>query len=72
MINLFLSVAIFLNFVLYFIKEVIDSIIFLKKNFRNDSGNGLKNILKRGYKFVLITNIFIDSNRSFDRSYFDY
>jgi hypothetical protein len=45
---------------------------FLKKNFRNGIGNGLRNILKYNYKYVLIANTFINSNRSLDKSYSDY
>jgi hypothetical protein len=44
---------------------------FLKKDFRNDIGNELENILKRNYRCVLIASIFIDSNRSFDRNHFN-
>jgi hypothetical protein len=62
-INLFLSIAIFLNFVLYFTERVADSITFLKKDFRNNIRNELKNTLKYNYKCVLIASIFINSNR---------
>jgi hypothetical protein len=72
MINLFLSVAIFLNFVSYFIEKIANNITFLKKDFGNGIGNELENILKYNCRCVLIANIFINANRSLDRSYFDY
>jgi hypothetical protein len=72
MINLFLSIAIFLNFVPYFIKGIIDNITFLKKNFRNNIKNRLKNILKRNCKNILIANTFINSNQSFDKNHSNY
>jgi hypothetical protein len=71
MINLFLSVAIFLNFVLYFIVEVADSMAFLRKYFRNNIGSELENILKCNYKCVLIANTFTNSNRSLDKNHSD-
>jgi hypothetical protein len=72
MIDLFLSVAIFLNFVPYFIEGISDSITSLRKNFRNDIGSGIGNILKRSCRCVLIASTFTDSNRLLDGSYFNY
>jgi hypothetical protein len=45
---------------------------FLRKDFRNGIENGLGNILKYNYKCILIANTLINSNRSFNESYFDY
>jgi hypothetical protein len=44
---------------------------FLRKDFRNDIGNGLENILKYDYKCVLIANTFTDLNRSLDENHPD-
>jgi hypothetical protein len=41
--------------------------VSLKKGFKNNIKNGLRNILKRNYKCVLIMNTFIKLNRSFDK-----
>jgi hypothetical protein len=74
-INLSLSVAIFLNFVPYFIKKIANSITSLKKDFKkdfkDDIKSGLGNILKRNYKYILITNTFTGSNRSLDGTHSD-
>jgi hypothetical protein len=43
----------------------------LGKDFRNDIGNRLRNILKYNYKCVLITNTFTNSNWSLDENYFN-
>jgi hypothetical protein len=72
MINLFLSIAIFLNFVSYFTEKIASSITSLRKNFRNDIKSELKSILKYDYKCVLIANTFTNSNRSLDENYPDY
>jgi hypothetical protein len=70
-INLFLSIAIFLIFVLYFIEKIVSSITFLKKDFRNDIGSELRNILKYNCKYVLITSTLTNSNRLFGENYFN-
>jgi hypothetical protein len=44
---------------------------FLKKNFRNNIKSELGNILKCDYKCILITNTFINLNRSLDESHSD-
>jgi hypothetical protein len=72
MINLFLSVAVFLNFVLYFTERIADNMTFLRKDFRNSIGNGLRSTLKRSCKCVLIINTLTNSNRSLDESHSDY
>jgi hypothetical protein len=61
-----------LSLVPYFTEGIADSITFLRKDFRNDIGNELKNILKYNYRYVLIANTFTNLNRSFGGSNFDY
>jgi hypothetical protein len=45
---------------------------FLRKDFKNGIGSGLESILKYNYRCVLIASTFINSNRSLDKSHFNY